>query len=157
MLFCVVLTRWMCGQRTACFSKLALKKKILTLTITIHTSCSRSVWVKLYMCVWLHASSAWMLLHSTATDVSCQRAATWVSDLSLCGVALFDDKRVLKTLSSLWGDQLLYRCSNTASNLSQTVAEAVKGWCFSSNSHFISFYPPHPLFSIWMVWPFVLS
>lgn len=68
-----------------------------------------------------------MLLHSAATDAPCQGAASWVSNLSHCGVVLFDDKRVLKTLSSLWGDQLLERCSNTALNLYRAVAGAVTG------------------------------
>lgn len=64
--------------------------------------------------------------------------------------------RVLKTLSSLWGDQLLWRCSNTASNMSRAVAEAVTYGCFFfslSNSHFIFFsllalFSPPPVFHL---------
>lgn len=77
----------------------------------------------LCVCETLHAQSAWLLLQSAATDASCHGAATWVSKLSHCGVTLFDDKRVLDTLSRFWGDQLLQRCSNT-------VVEAVTSWHF---------------------------
>lgn len=118
--------------RTVWFSKIALKTETLSWLLQslyilhVHILCVHTPCMSMCVCVRLYAPSAWMLLLFTATDVPCQGAATWVSDLSHCGMALFDDKRVLKTLSSLWGDNW---CSNTASNLSWAVAGAVMGWC----------------------------
>lgn len=76
-------------------------------------------------CVGVHDPPAWMLLHPTTADVPRQRAVTRVSNLSRCGAALFDDKRVMKTHVIL-GDQLLSRGGSTAS----TECWAVTGLIF---------------------------
>ena len=104
--------------------------------------CVRITCVSVCVCAWRHAPSASTPLYSVATDSACQGAATRVSDLSHRGVALFDDKRVLKTLGSVWGDRLLWRCSGAASNSSRSAAEAVRAATVSFLILILSFFFP---------------
>ena len=109
--------------------------------------CIQKVWV----CKRRYAPSFLILLHSTATNVPCQGAATWVSDLSHCGVALFDDKRVPETLHSSG----VIKCCRGAAKLPQICLglwprlSQADVFFFSPDSHLIFFSacsPPRPTF-----------